>query len=354
MDKIRQYIESLTPVLFTAKGSSVNIGISKRFFLFKLMNRIVSIIEEDPHLNFIALLKSYKVLGKFLNGTLHEFHRDRNKLYFKNFFYDRSLYEIVKADLEYFYPKYKDIQMTITKRGIIVYDNYKKNSFNILLLTSHAGTWVPEGIQKKLSLTKDKRYTEEDVETHKIYGKLVLDKGGIWVDNKQSRFAIDVNRSLRRAIYADYSEKWIDVVWKEELNERERDSLYASYREFYFTLIRLLESFEFNIIFDGHSMADDKKRPSISFGTKFIPKFYMPIVKSIQQKMIRMGYNPVKLNTPYSGGNILRWMSQRFPNKFIFSMEINKKLYMNKKRNRFYQKRIDKLAEDMKKVFEYS
>jgi hypothetical protein len=122
-DTLTQWFESITPILIKPGSTDIRISISKRFFLFNLMNKIINIIEEDPHLNFVAVLKSYKVLGKFLYGTLHEFHRDRNTIYFKNFFYDRDVWKLVKEDLESLYPKYKEMKMTITKRGVIVYDN---------------------------------------------------------------------------------------------------------------------------------------------------------------------------------------------------------------------------------------
>lgn len=352
MEKIKEIIESISPVLIRPTSSSLTIGLSKRFFLFNMMNKIINIIEEDPHLNFIALLKSYKILGRILNGTLHEFYRDRNKLYFKNFFYDRELYGLVKSDIEDMYPKYKDIKMTITKRGVIVYDNYNKASFNTLLLTVHAGTWVPENIQKKLSISKNDRYKEEDVATDMIYRKLVLNNSGIWIDNKQSRFVVDFNRPLKTAIYADHSEKWLDIIWTEKPAKKESDAILASYREFYFILKRLLDTYQFNIIFDGHSMKDTDDRPNISFGTRYIPKFYMPIVKSMKRKMSSLGYSPVALNKPYGGGFILKWLNILYPNVFIFSMEVNKKLYMTKNRRTVLKKKTDKLSLDIVNIFD--
>ena len=346
----KKIIETLSPVLLEPSGVSVTIGISKRFFLFQLMRRIINVIEEDPYINFIALLKSYKVLGNFLHGTLHEFHRDRNRLYFKNFFYDRKLWEMVRSDLESLHPKYRDVKMTITKRGVIVYDNYKKNSFNVLLLTIHSGNWVPEEIEKKMWISDTDRYREEDVETDKLYRNLVLDKAGIWIDNKQSRFVIDFNRMLKNAIYADNSEEWVDAVWKEPLLKSEKDAITSGYREFYFTLTRLLESYQFNIIFDGHSMKQGDNRPNLSFGTKYIPKFYQPIVRSMQRKMQSLGYSPVLLNTPYKGGFILKWLNGKFPNVFICSMEINKSLYMSGTRP--LKLKIKKLSHDLSGMFD--
>lgn len=347
--KIKELIAKISPILITPSSNSLTISISTRFFLFRIMERLIQKIEEDPELNFIALLKSYKILGKFLHGTLHEFYRDRNKLYFKKFFIDHDLYEMIKKDIESLYPKHKDIKITITKRGIIIYENYKKNSFNVLLMTIHSGTWVPKNIEKKMSLTEEERFKEEDIATDIIYRNLVLEKAGIWIDNKQSRFVIDFNRSLDRAIYADNSEEWLNVVWKEPLTRFEKDMIYSSYREFYFTLSRLLDSYQFNIIFDGHSMKDKKERPAISFGTKFIPEFYLPIVRSMQQKMIGLGYSPVLLNTPYEGGNILHWLSTLYPNVFIFSMEINKRLYL---RSSLLKGKINKISDDLMNIFE--
>lgn len=327
MQKLIDLIERISPILVSPNRASLTISLSRRFFLFQLVRSLVGVIEDDPHLNFIALLKNYKILGHFLSGTVREFYRDRNRLYFKNFFYDRKLYRIVKKDIESLYPGYKDIMMTITKRGLIVYDNYKKNRFNVLLLTLHSGTWIPEPIEKKLSVSRKKRKCEEDAASDRIYRKLVLENAGIWIDNKQSRFVIDFNRSRKRAIYADNSEEWLDVVWKKELTKEDEEAIHSSYRECYFTLTKLLDSYTFNIIFDGHTMNDRPGRPDISIGTKYIPSFYMPIVRELRQRLSGMGYEKVSLNKPYKGGNILRWMRVKFPNIFIFSMEINKRLY---------------------------
>src|SRR3989338_61818 len=353
--KLRELLENISPVLVDPKSTSITVGISNRFFIFQLLKKLAEKIEDDPYLNFISILKSYKILGKILNGTLHELHRDRNKLYFKNFFIDRSLYSLVKRDLEWLYnrhQKHHGVKMTITKRGIIIYDNYQKNSFNVLLLTIHSGTWMRQDIQGKQFLTEKQRLLEEDIDTHRIYSSLVLEKGGIWIDNKASRFECDYNRSPERAIYSNRSEKWIEEVWKEELSESQKKWLMEGYNEFYFTLGRLIGTYRFNIIFDGHSMKDAEGRPALSFGTRYIPKFYMPIVRSMQRKLQNMEYSPVALNQPYGGGYILQWLNSRFPDVFICSMEVNKRLYMAKNRKRVIKKKLESLSKDIALIFD--
>jgi len=193
---------------------------------------------------------------------------------------------------------------------------------------------------------------EEDTDTHKIYSNLVLEKGGIWIDNKASRFACDYNRDPGRAIYSNKQEKWIKKIWKQDLSEYQRRWLMEGYYEFYFTLGRLIDTYRFNIFFDGHSMKDKKGRPEMSFGTKYISHFYMPIVRSMQRKLSNLGFNPVSLNVPYAGGYILEWLNNQYPDIFICSMEVNKKLYMVKNRRRVINKKLKELSKCITNIFD--
>jgi N-formylglutamate amidohydrolase len=332
---------------------SKQINSKKRFLISSMVNIMTRRIETDLYSNFVSLLKNFNFLGRILNGTIEELYKDRNKSYFKNFFSQAKLYNLIKEDLEWIYEKNKDIKLTITKKGIIIYDNYKKNQFNTLLLTIHSGTWIPEEIHKKQAISSKRRLLEEDIDSHRIYAPLVLEKGGIWIDNKFSRFACDYNRSAANSIYLNNSEKFVKQIWKEELSDAERKGLLKNYAEFYFTLGHLIETYRFNIIFDGHTMRDTNTRPAISFGIKYIPQFYIPIVKSMQKKLINMNYHPVYLNDPYYGGYILQWLNKRFPDIFTFSMEVNKKLYMTKDRRKTVKKKLNSLVENLKQIFDF-
>jgi len=350
--KFMDIMENISPVLLRKGQKSLTIRLSEKFLLFKMMKMMAQTIEDDPYLFFISSLKSYKVLGKILSGNIEEFYKDRNEFYFKNFFADKKLYKQVKEDIKWVYKRNKDIKVTITKKGIIIYDNYKENGFNVLLMTIHSGTWLPENIAKKQVISFEKRLKEEDIDTHKIYSDLVLQKGGIWIDNKFSRFGCDYNRSSLKAIYDNGSERWVKDLWNSELTKSERKTLLKGYAEFYFTLGQLINSYRFNIIFDAHSMRHAPGRANISFGTKYIPTFYMPIVRSMQRKLGKLGYEEVCLNKPFHGGYILQWLSKRFPDIFIFSMEVNKKLYMTSDRKKTVKKRLAKLQEDLVHIFD--
>jgi N-formylglutamate amidohydrolase len=354
LDKLEHYFAKVSPILIRPTTTSITVSLSQRFLLFELMRKVITVIENDPYMNFISLLKGYKALGNFLSGTIHEFHRDRNEFYFKNFFIDKDLYKLVKADMEQLVKAHKDMRVTITKHGTLVYDNYKKNQFNVLLMTMHGGTWLPKNLKDKIALTSRQRHQEEDIGTSEIYSKIVLEKGGIWIDNKQSRFGCDYNRSMLRCIYSEKSEKWLpgNKMWKEDITKNEIAQIHNCYKEFYFLLEKLVDAYRFNIIFDGHSMNSLEGRPDLSFGTEHIPRFYLPIVKSMKRKLNSLGYNSVKFNVPYGGGHILHWMSQKFPDIFIFSMELNKSIYMNKANEKLHTRKAVALAKNLVQIFD--
>ena len=350
--KFKELFETVSPIFINTKSLSITIGLSKRFFLFTLGKNLVSSLEEEPYLNFISLLKSYKILGKFLYGNVSEFYRDRNKIYFKKFFADAQLYRMVKKDIESLMPGYGGIKITIGKKGLVIYDNYQRNQFNVLLFTIHSGSWIPKNVRKKLHLSKKQRFLQEDTSSNNIYRNLAMEKNGIWIDNKQSRFACDFNRPQHLSVYKDRQEPWIGKVWKDPLTDSEIRELEESHVTFYLTLRQIIDSYRFNIIFDGHTMTDAKDRSYISFGTQFIPSFYMPIVLNMRHKLIKLGYKSVSFNSPYYGGNILRWLKKSAPDLFICSMEINKKLYMNKNHDKIIKSKLQKLSRDLEEIFD--
>lgn len=353
--QVRDTFEQVSPIKIEPSATSIKVGLSRRFLLFQLLRWLKRKMEDDPHLNFISIVKTYKALGNILDGTLYELHRDRDHIYFKTFFIDETLWKIVKEELEWVYKRTDDpesVSVTITKRGVIVYDNYKEGEFNTLLLTMHSGTWMRSDIQEKQALTKKDRLLEEDIDTHKLYANLVLEKGGVWMNNKASRFACDYNRSREKAIYSNQQEEWLDKVWKEPLDADQRKWLLEGWDEFYHILQSIIKTHYFNILFDGHSMSDSPDRPAISFGTQYIPSFYMPIVRSMQQKLTKIVRGQVLLDKPYYGGNIPKWLNEQFPNRFIFSMEINKRLYMTRDRKQVVQKKCDTLSRNITKIFD--
>ena len=319
--------------------------------LLQLARSAIKKIEEDPYLNFVNELKYYKVFGKLIHGPISEIYRDRNTQYMKHFFESLELYELIKKDIEWVYQRNKNIKVTINKKGYVIYDNYKKNKFNALLLTIHSGTWVPKDIAERQVISERERMLEEDIDIHKIYSPMVLDRAGIWIDNKLSRFACDYNRSPEKAIYGNASEDFLKNLWKKPISTKQTNRLISGYNDFYLALTSLVNSYHFNVIFDAHSMKDAENRAELSFGTEFIPRFYMPVVRSMKAQLAKLGYKDVAFDKPFKGGYILEWLSHKFPNIFICSLEVNKKLYMDKSRTTSNPEGINTLSKNILQIF---
>lgn len=351
LQEIKRIIKIISPILISPRKTSIKIGLSEDFLIFKLIKSAIKKIEADPYLNFINELKYYKVYGKLIHGPIDEIYRDRNKIYMKHFFDSMELYKLVRSDIEWVYTRNTKLKVTINKNGVVIFDNYKKNKFNLLLLTIHSGTFVPGEIASMQTISEKERLLEEDIDINKIYGMLVLENAGIWIDNKLSRFACDYNRSPERAIYTNKSEAWITKLWKKPLSNRQGKSLLKGYHDFYLTLSSIVDSYRFNIILDGHSMKDAPGRAELSFGTHHIPRFYMPVVKSMKEHLTKLGYSDVAFDKPFSGGYILKWLNDKFPNVFICSMEVNKKLYMDKRRVKSNPIDLDNLSRNILQIF---
>ena len=68
--------------------------------------------------------------------------------------------------------------------------------------------------------------------------------------------------------------------------------------------------------------------------------------------MTQLGYKNVDLDKPFGGGYIIRWLNRKYPHIFIFSSEINKKLYMTRNRKKIIKSKVEKLAKDITQIFD--
>lgn len=344
-------MKRLLKSVFTLGKNIVSLPFEEQAVLKEKLNEVLDKIAENPFTNLLGLLQTYKIFDNQVSGTLAYFHRSRNSLWFKHFFVEEELYQLVKQDIEDLYPKYKHIKLLISDRGLVVYDNYQKNAFNVLLITPHSGSWIASRIREKMDLAEDLKTQEEDKGTDLIYRDIVLKNSGIWIDNKQSRFLCDYNRPRAKAIYDNESEYWLEKFWKNRLTSSERAWIMESYDQFYGLLSKLIQSYRFNIIFDGHSMRNRKGRPLISIGKKHVKPFYVPNISFMEDELRKKGYQGVKEFVPYAGGHISDWFEDKFPDVFIFSVEINKKLYMDSSETKLLKGKTKKLAKDMLGLF---
>ena len=99
-------------------------------------------------------------------------------------------------------------------------------------------------------------------------------------------------------------------------------------------------------------MRDGKNRPDASFGVKFVPEFYMPIINHLKKQFSdKKNFCSVEFNAPYSGGHILKKLHNKYPNVFTCSLEINKRLYMSKKRTKVNEEKVGNLSHKIFGIF---
>ena len=346
-------LSALTPIILQISKKGISISLSERFILFQLLGELHDKIEENPYLNFLSILSYQKSFEKTLSGTVEKFYKKRNSYYFRRFFIHNEIYNATKDEICEIFHINKKIKLTIFKSGLLIYDNYNIKDFNVLLLTLHAGEFVPKNIKNKFAISDVERRKEEDIYSDKLYRNIVLKQGGIWVNNKMSRFYCDLNRSKDECIYSNPDiNNFNHNIWGKELTKKERNDILKFYDDSYLLLKSIIEAYSFNIIFDAHTMRNEKTRPNISFGTHYIPKFYLPIVTSLKKRMTAMGYENCGVNQPYGGGYILAWISNQYPSVFIFSMEINKQLYLYPNRLNLKLKNTKKIADDLVRIFD--
>jgi N-formylglutamate amidohydrolase len=351
MNSKKADFKKLLPLLVRFSSSGVSINLSKRFILFDLLKGLNEHLEEKPFLNLVSFIRYENIYERFVYGKIKTVYDKLKRNPFKKYFISKHIHSRILSDLNEVMKINDKIDVIIFSTGIIIYDNYQENNFNVLLLTLHGGEDMPDKISKKVVSDHIPRKREEDIHSDKLYRKIVLKQGGVWIDNKISRFFCDLNRDENSCIHQNNSDM-INYLWSEELSSKDEDFIYNFYENFYALLEQIFNFYKFNIVFDGHTMRNAADRPNISFGTHYIPKFYLPVVSGIKKKMHSMGYSDIGINKPYEGGFILNWISQKYPSTFIFSMEINKKLYLYSDRIRPKPNNIEKLSDDLIKIFD--
>jgi hypothetical protein len=203
---------------------------------------------------------------------------------------------------------------------------------------------VREEVEKLLALSEADRLREEDPFT------------GIWTDvadtrivADSSRFQVDLNRPLEKAVYIKPEDAWGLQVWKDEPSRVLIDRSLKEYDEFYATihdvLSRLIVRFNKVVVLDlhtynhrrggpGEAPAEPKDNPEINIGTGSMDRQrWAPVVERFISDMTRYDFFgrqlDVRENVKFRGGQLSRWVHQAFPNSVcVLAVEV-KKFFMD-------------------------
>ncbi len=207
-----------------------------------------------------------------------------------------------------------------------VYDGFVVHRFGnepFLLETVHNGYSTPPPV--RFFKTKKERAVEEDLFTGELYAPTAAALGGTWVSVHVSRYLVDLNRSIDRAVLQYDND---DREWNAEENEFFSDAhAWANtfYSIFYSVFSTLIHPDTYLV--NGHTMRAElqcEKRPAV----ELLGPTNLSCARA-ETLFLTAGFAPISCNTifEYDAGEIVSIANSIRPQKGQ-ALEINKKLYL--------------------------
>ena len=199
----------------------------------------------------------------------------------------------------------------------------------IVAVALHDGHRVRDEVAKHLALSETERLREEDPHTADW---VRIAPTRIMVH--RSRFEVDLNRPLEKAVYLGPEQAWNLQVWKEGGPPLELvDAGHEIHRAFYATLGALLREIEGKhgrfVVYDLHSYNhrrggprsppdDPRLSPDVNVGTASMdPELWAPVVEALVDVLSGaevVGRRlDVRANVRFKGGYLAQWVHRTFP-----------------------------------------
>ncbi len=231
-------------------------------------------------------------------------------------------------------------------------ENLKVNDFwvqhignsPVIAVALHDGHKVRNELLSNMKIDDASRLREEDPFTGD-WAKIAPS----WVVCQYSRFEVDLNRPREKAVYQLPEDAWNLEIWKKPLtNDIVADSL-SKYDRFYENFRKVLLEMEARfgrfIVFDIHSYnhmrngpnsvpAEASENPEVNVGTGTMNRsLWSAEVNQFIEGFINYPYPrgglDVRENIKFKGGNLARWVHEKFPDSgCVLSIEF-KKFFMD-------------------------
>jgi len=221
----------------------------------------------------------------------------------------------------------------------------KKGDGPIIATAIHAGHTLRSEVLEYSNLTDKKRLQEEDPFTD-----IFASAANTYVVMDRSRFEVDVNRPREKAVYKKPEDAWGLDLWKKDLPEEVVKRSLAEYDLFYQMMEELIEEYlkkyEKLIILDLHSynhrrkgpkapFDDPIKNPEINIGTKTIvnkekwQNIIDIVLESMSEVEVMNRYLDVRENVKFGGGNMSKWINEKWGDRVVSIAVEFKKIFMN-------------------------
>lgn len=217
----------------------------------------------------------------------------------------------------------------------------------------HDGSNFRESLKDKCLYTAYDRWYEED-----LYTKRMISSMPIVIAGCDSRFEYDLNRPRKNSIYCD---AWGDDLWKEPLDDKERQISYKKHDNFYKVMdaliLKIEEKFNVCLVYDVHSF--NWKRWTWDVPTFNIGAFNIDILKfgndvedwrkSLSGIMLPNKRKCMALINDIFRGNgyFLSHITTTYSNTLVLATEI-KKIYCDELTHEEYPEIIEVLEAQLK------
>lgn len=213
----------------------------------------------------------------------------------------------------------------------------------ILATAIHAGHDLRPEVAALMALSDEDQRREEDPFTDHWVG---IAGNSIVVD--RSRFEVDLNRPRDKAVYLEPADAWGLEVWSsppgEDLKQRSLDLYDSFYHELGSICDELVDTHGHVLVLDLHSynhrrsgpdgpVDDPELNPEINLGTETINEAWAPVLQSFAKTVGELPFYDdvldVRENVKFKGGNMTRWLNDRYAESGLSIAVEVKKIYMD-------------------------
>ena len=213
----------------------------------------------------------------------------------------------------------------------------------IIATAIHAGHELRPEVSALMKLPEADRLREEDPFTDHWVG---VATNSIVVH--RSRFEVDINRPREKAVYRVPADAWGLDIWSSEPDQALVDGSLEIYDRFYDELGQLcdqaIETHGHVVVLDIHSynhrrggpeapVDDPELNPEINLGTKTIAPSWTDVVSAFTKTMGELPFYDdaldVRANVKFTGGQMSRWINDRYGDTGCSIAVEMKKIYMD-------------------------
>jgi N-formylglutamate amidohydrolase len=227
-----------------------------------------------------------------------------------------------------------------------------------------ARSTLPDAIAARTALDDATRTREEDPFTDRL-----VVPGAPMVAVHRSRFEVDLNRPRANAVYRTPDDAWGLELWREELPGEEVERSLSLYDEFYAELGRLLDGLADRgpfVVLDLHSYNHRRdgadappsprvQNPEVNVGTGALDRsrwgsLVDGFMSALATHEVRGHPLDVRENVRFRGGELSRWVGERYPTRGCALAIEFKKVFMDEWTGELDERHVDELHDALAAV----